>query len=398
MKGYRRFIITLGILFAVFVIVKITSPDPIRWEESLRADDKNPYGTYILSNSLNDLFPHTSIENIRKDIVGTLGENDKNQQAYIAIAPDIYTDSLSIAKLLQFVRKGNTALLAAEDFDQGFLDSLHLHIEASLFNFKDPASAFSDSGYAYLSGNTKSYSCRTITLDNYFDTIGNKYPVTILGTRGNKKQEVNFVQIKIGNGLLLLHVNPLVFSNYFLIRNGNEDYVSKVLSYIPNDCTHIYWDKYYTEGKEEPTTPFRFLLSNHWLQIGLYLTLILLLLYVCFHAKRQQRPIPVLTARRNTTEDYIKTIASLYFNQKSNREIGQKKAQYWLSYIRRNYYIDTTEHNKEFITSVAKKTGTDEKLIQKIVAQIPEEHSFFLDKDLQHFNHNLNLFYQQTNV
>ncbi|MFT3904601.1 MAG: hypothetical protein QM727_15625 [Niabella sp.] len=394
MKGYRRFIFVFAALFVVYIIVRITAPDPINWNVTLSGEDKNPYGAYILTNSLDTLFGKGVVKKVRKDLFNTLRERKETTNgAYIAIAPALSVDSLSGATLLGFVKRGNTVFLSGNVPDH-FLDSLGLDVAYM------PSFTFGDSTPINLSNpaikRKKDYTCRTISFDYYFDSIKNKYPTSILGVCGKDGKRPNFLRLQIGKGQLLLHCSPLAFSNYFLIRNGNEQYVADALSYIPSTVREVIWDNYYTLGSEGSQTPFRYFLQNYWLAAGLYISTLLLLLYAFFNGKRLQKVIPAIKPPANTTADFVKTISALYYNKNSNKEIAQKKLQYWLSYIRKSYYLDTQQLDDSFVQKLVHKSGVQADIIRDILNNVPSEFGNFSDADLIRLNKKLSTFYEQA--
>ncbi|MEJ7677787.1 MAG: hypothetical protein WKG06_07955 [Segetibacter sp.] len=62
-----------------------------------------------------------------------------------------------------------------------------------------------------------------------------------------------------------------------------------------------------------------------------------LLLYVLFEMKRRQRIIPVITPLKNSTLDFVKTVASVYYNEKDNNGIADKKVNYFLEFVRSRF-------------------------------------------------------------
>ncbi|MFT4203818.1 MAG: hypothetical protein QM610_07870 [Chitinophagaceae bacterium] len=397
MKKYKRSMIAFVVLLVLYVITKLTAPKPTQWNETLRDDDKNPYGTYILHKSLPTLFPNIKQEEIGVPLYNFLeekkeGDNSTNQ-AYIAIAPRLSFTKVEIPKLLAFIKKGNYALLSAEYFNKEFADSLGFKTNALIFNILDSSRMnFTDStiktakGYRFFSG----------TVDNYFDSFPKKYPVEKLGVI-DQSQQVNFIKVSIGKGALLLHASPLCFSNAFILQKDNYHYTEEVLSYLPKNIGTINWDQYYTQGRNEAQTPFRYFLSHFWLRIGFCLAWILLILYALFGGKRRQRIIPIVNPPRNTTADFMNTISSLYYNQKSGNEIFEKKVYHWLAFIRNSLHLDTENvSSNDFWERLALKSNTDLNFLLVIRQQIISLQTQYNDDEFSRLYKNIENFYQQA--
>ena len=57
-----KYILYVSLAIAVFVGIKLISPKQYNWTVTFAAEDKNPYGAYILSELLPSIFPDAEIE------------------------------------------------------------------------------------------------------------------------------------------------------------------------------------------------------------------------------------------------------------------------------------------------------------------------------------------------
>lgn len=397
MKGYKRLVIGFIVLFVLFVFTKLTEPKPTDWDENLRDDQKNPYDTYILHKSLSDIFKDVETQNVKVPFYNfmdeNVAENDSNQ-AYIAIAPELDFTKIEVHQLLSFIQKGNYAFLSAESFGAELRDSLRLSPHSLYFDVLDSSRVnFSDSSIRVPRG----YSFYSQTIDKYFDSLPKKYPTEILGII-DQNNKTNFVKINIGKGSLYVHAAPICFSNAFQLYKSNYQYTEKVLSYLPQKINNLYWDEYYTRGRNDQVqTPFRYFLTHFWLRIGFYLAWILLVLYVLFSGKRKQRLIPIINPPRNTTAEFINTISSLYYNQKSGPEIFEKKVYHWLAFIRNYLQLNTDEvSTNEFWQKLSEKTNIDLTFLQTIREQIIALQTQYNDEIFKSLYKNIETFYQQA--
>ncbi len=393
MKTYKIFIGVSVLLLIVYIIAQINKPKPIDWTVTLSKSDKNPYGAHILYNQLKYIFPNASINSYREPFFSRLHDNYYENAAYIALSPNISTDTLDVAEACQFVENGNYIFISSYDLSKKLRDTLGIKLANTFtLNGKDTTGInFSNP----LLHTTKNYTSKKVLVNEYFDTLKRPDSTIILGV--TSKGKPNFIRVNCGDGAFFIHAAPLCFSNYFMLHDGNSVYTAKALSYIPASVETIIWDEYYKLGRGGSSTPLRFFLSNPYLAWALWLSTVGLLLYVLFNIKRKQRIIPIVLPLKNATLDFVKTIAGVYFNQKDNKIIAQKKMNYWLDFIRQRFYLSTQYLNDDFVKLVAKKSGVGNGYIESIINYISIVNSSGVvnDKLLLEINATVDEFYKQ---
>ena len=169
------------------------------------------------------------------------------------------------------------------------------------------------------------------------------------------------------------------------------------MSYIPANVSTVFWDEYYKLGPAGASTPLRFLLSNEYLTWALRLALVGLVLYVLFQMKRRQRIIPVIEPLRNTTLDFIKTVANVYFNSRDNNSIAQKKATYFLEFIRQRFNLSTQNLSDDFAEQLSRKSGVEKDNVLQLLELIKKLPSATVsDTALIVLNNKIDHFYKQV--
>ncbi|TDH28768.1 DUF4350 domain-containing protein [Segetibacter sp. 3557_3] len=367
MKGYRNFLVVFTLLFALYIVAELNKPKAINWEISLSKDDKDPYGAYVLFKSLKELLPTAAIESYRTPVYNQVNNYTGRNGAYLIISPDFKPSGEDLAELDRFVRRGNVALISASDFAKSLQRKLRFTTSSRM------SLGLMDSTSVNLVNpqlrNNSNYVFRRMTIDEYFSKIDTANS-TVLGI--NDRGRPNFIRVKSGAGVYLVHAAPLCFSNYFMLYRNNASYTSKVLSYLPQNTNRLFWDEYYKLGPTGPTTPLRFILSNPYLLAAFRLGLIALVLYVLFEMKRRQRIIPVIEPLKNTTLEFAKTIAGLYYQQKDNQGIARKKINYFLDFVRNRYFIPTTALDSTFLNTLSQKSGVALSEVEPLVASLRE--------------------------
>ncbi len=393
MKGYRRFIIAFSLLLALYVIAEMNRPKPVDWRISLSKDDKSPYGSYILYQQLKDIFPKAAIQSFRKPVYNQVNNTLDSNTAYLLIEPSLEFTKDDMNELLNYVVAGNYVFISSQEFGRTLMDTLKFRTSRR-FDFEKKDSVTINFTNTALHEKVN-YGFNRLTLDGYFKEIDTGYSV-ILGN--NQLKDVNFIKVAYGDGAFFVHTAPLCFSNYFMLKNNNDSYPAKALSYLPKTVKQVYWDEYYKLGPDGSDNPLRFILSNQWLKWAFRISLVSIILFVFFEMKRRQRVIPVIPPLRNSTLDFVQTVGNVYFNQHNNKNIALKKINYFLEYVRSGFYISTSLLNEEFIQLLSKKTAVPEATTSQLVnlihqINITEQIS---DHDLLELNHQIDSFYAKA--
>ncbi len=383
---------TIGIivlLLGIYLIVDLNQPKPIDWKVTYSREDKIPYGTFVLREELEELFPDRKVRDIYEPPYNYLQSNEF-KGSYIFFKESFSPDKYDTKELLKFVEKGSNVFIASQSFSGIFKDTLNLEIEKAYENliFMDSISLNfihkelkSDSNYQYKSNNVRAYF-------SSFDSLSTQ----ILGI--NSKDKPNFIKTKFGKGNFYLSSVPRAFTNYYMLYENNHEYIEKALSHLPNN-QNIYWDEFYKVGRKESRTPLRYLLSQEALKWALWLIVIGVLLYMLFESKRKQRIIPIIEPLKNTTLEFTKTVGALYFQRKDHKDIALKKINYFLEFVRSNYFISTQNYNDEFIQRLAKKSGKEEEDVRDLFDLISKIHfsQFITENTLINLHNKIEAFY-----
>jgi len=365
MKGFRKYLIIGSILIIAYLLAQYFKPTPTDWTATYLPEDKIPFGTYILKQRVKDIFPNTKIKTTQSPIYNTLKQTAGGQSNYLIIASNLKIDKVDYQEMLKYMQRGNNIFIAAFNIQGNLLNKLKLDI----------SSDFS------LQGNKRKYPINFVNpklkreLDYYFDKgISDQYFNRLDTTKaivlGQKQDSLaNFVQYKFGKGSLFILPNPQLFTNYCLLREDGVDYASKALSYLPKAQTLI-WDEYFTTPKVQDKSVLNVFFKYDQLRWAYYISIISLVIFVIYEVKRRQRIIPVIVRPKNTTVEFVEVVGKVYYQQRNNRDIAEKKISYLLEYIRSKYRLKTTEINQEFKENLIKRTGATEDTIEEIFNEI----------------------------
>lgn len=397
-------------IILLFVVGKTKAGRVFDERITLKRQEKRPYATYIAYQQLSQLFPEAKVRVTKNEPGGWDSvSNFDNRQAYICITDRFGADEAELNKLMEFARTGNDVFISARYISSSVDDLLRCGSNASEYSgmmmenvgevrFTLSTPPFKDTvHYAYPG---KSFY-------SYFTQIDNTRS-QVLGTDENGNPD--FIRLQTGMGFFYIHLEPLTFSNYFLLHEKNIGYYEKVLSLIRPDVRSIIWDEYYINKKPsydksgkkkgwmsvlmnmqnaEGEKPFR---AAFWLLICLGI------LYVLLEMRRRQRIIPVIRKPSNDSLDFVKTIGRLYYDRSDHRNLCRKMSAYFLEFVRSTYKLPTSNLNEDFIRLLHYKSGVAEPEIRGIVSFIQQldQGVNVNERQLAAFHKQLESFYQKA--
>jgi hypothetical protein len=358
MKGLRLYLIIGGAVFILYLIAQLSQPKQIDWSESLSSADKIPFGTYIVHDRLNDIFPQAKIKDDHEPVYNVITDDSIENSSYIIICQQLKLTKYDYRKLTQYLSRGNDVLISAESFDGAIEDNLDVRTELAMGfvnRVTKPVSLVSP----HLNP-TQQYRVDKGCTNTYFTAFDTARAVVVGKDTDNK---ANFIRFKFGKGNLYLTSNPRMFSNYSMLTADGAKYAATVLSYVKNTPT-VVWDDYYTQGSSEASL-MRVFFGNRHLQWAYYVTIFSLLLFVLYEMKRRQRIIPVIAPLRNSTVEFVNVIGQLYYEKRNNADIAHKQVVYILAHLRETYHIKTDKFDEDFVERLIGKVGLDEEFARQ---------------------------------
>lgn len=385
----------IGAVVLFMMIAEVTKPKALNWRDSFSAADKIPLGCLVLFNEL-DTFSEGDVLVSEKSIYEYLKkEKGSSPKSLVFINNQISFDGEESKALMDFVEEGNTVFISSIYFYGNVLDSLNVSVQRQ---FADIYRKEADNKFTSPSLKANNRTFKDVVENSFFVSI-DTLNTTILGTITTQNEnsinetKPNLIKVDVGenNGQFILHTNPFAFTNYHLL-DDKEDYAATVLSYLPKQ--QIIWDNNYKAGRKVITSPLRYILENTALKWAFYISMFSLVLFVMFRGKRTQRIIPVINKLDNATVDFTRTIGELYYQHGDFTNIIEKKIQYFLEFVRTNYYLETNQLNTSFIAKLAAKSSNtledskalvDYLVFLKSKTQHTEQELIELNKKIEHF-------------
>lgn len=366
----------VALIAAFYIGFQAFGTDDVDWTPSFSGSDKIPYGTYILQNELETLFPGSDVHKLTIPPFEYLLQTDreKGQTNWVFINDHLAPDSNELDQLLERVADGDHLFISTSAPGEVLAGELSFSVRyTSPFDRQQlDLDRFSEEGQSESDLVRMNLANPALSHDSGWEFEGRRFAyfsaldsarTTVLG--GLTEDRNNFVSVEHGDGLVYIHLFPFAFTNYYIRGQHHAEYAFKALSYLP--VREVIWDEYYKTGREQYTTPMGYVLSEPRLRNGWFLTLAGILLFMIFKGRRNQRAIPERQKPQNSTLQFAKTIGSLYLEKGSHKGIAEKKIRFFMDYCRRNLGIDAANAEQTVAEAVAGRSGVPQQQVEQLL-------------------------------
>ncbi len=395
MKKLKAYIYILAAVLLLYTLINLLAPKNINWIINLKPDNTNPYGTYVLKESLPDLFPNKKISNNEKNFyyLNNNYKEDAPKQTMIIINNRTFVDKYTINQLLLFVENGNTVFYSSHNICDALLDTLNIDESIANLDFGH----YKESAQLYI--RNKNYKLEDsihikYSYYKYLEDIDSiPYPHKVLGYISvNYGTEVNFIKIDIGKGSLYLHTSPLAFTNFNILKNYTKTYTEDVFDFLPDN--DILWDFSMNKIKKEDSSIFKYLFKYKTVKYAYFLFIILFIIYGINSFIRKQRIIPIVEPPKNSSLELVSSIAELYIHEADHKNLSEKIIRHFSDYISQKYRITTKNFDDNFVEKLMNKSHKDIAEIKELVAiikhiqakkQVEHEEVLNLHKSIENF-------------
>ncbi|MBB1140915.1 DUF4350 domain-containing protein [Myroides sp. WP-1] len=353
-SSLKKFGLALVVLVTCVFLYESGKKKPIHWYESYSNRDKNPYGLYIFDQEVQRLLGQDSLLRFDSSIYDFLSDQlyDTLHPSNLIILADRSgdLDEYTADYLKAYVEEGNTAIILQGSFNNMFLEVFGLEEDYIYSSVRADSQANTILELTNEQLTKQKFTVRNVDYSNEFmivDSLKNNIDILGYKTIQDTIKQVNLVRVRQGKGELLLGLDPIILTNYYLLSSNNHLYAEGLFSYLPNQKTYLYGQE--ASQKQESRSLLRFIFANTALRWAWYFFLLTLLVFTLFTAKRRQRIIPIIKPVKNTTIQFTKTVANLYIQSKDYSDLMHKSIIYTLEKIRRKYYIETTNLDENFV-------------------------------------------------
>lgn len=394
MKGSRWFTVGILVFLLLMFAVEYRLPKKFIWTPTFSHTDKQPFGCSVFDELLSSSLPGGY--SVSEQTFYQLEQEDTvSQRGILVIADNLHLSEAEADALLGMAKRGNKILLAASYFDRILRD--RLEFESNYFDFnpevlKKYVTFLSARDSLHWIGDPAVYPRQTFY---FYPQLCHTYfwPVPLAMNRLAEKtaridksryetemdstSSDTICQVSVamscpwGKGEILLVSTPLLFTNYGVLDRDNATYIFRLLSHIgglPIVRTEAYMEK----KVQMQASPFSYFLSQRPFRWALYLTMISVLLFMIFTARRRQRAIPVIREPENKSLEFTELIGTLYYQKQEHAILVRKKYTYFAEELRREIQVDVDEvaNDERSFSRIAQKTGMDVSEISRLIREI----------------------------
>jgi hypothetical protein len=353
--------------------------------------DKIPFGTKYAYEHLNFIFPQASIRTSdRFPEMFPSESGDDTTRTLIIVSPIFAPEPGEMQAILRFAASGNQVFISSPEIEDTIQRMMHLKQQGSYFDIQDSGKL------SILEPNRnewQKYAYPGLSYNNYFESIDTGH-TKVLGKNSLGLPDFIKIYFKHG-GAIFVHLNPFAFSNFFLLHKKNKTYYDIALSYMPVKTGVVEWSDYFRYSHQaDHFSALHFILGNRSLRWAFWLTLLLFLLMFVVEFKRKQQAIGEIPPLRNASEDFVKTVGQLYFQQKDNQNLAAKMISAFLENIRSAYNLPTSELNEDFSKKLSFRTGRPADEINRLIQLIHSSrlNPFLSDEELMDLHGHINQF------
>ena len=357
------YIICILLLFVLLYWLNSKQPVEHTWQPTYDTDDKQPYGAYALDKLLDASWKEEYIHTY-KSIFDLKEEGELDGKNLLVIADYFNATESEIDTLLEYIRDGGTALIAAYSF-------WNLEKKFGFYTGYEPYSLdiaeqlkgklkYNTLRFCTPELNKESYKMPAAICGEFFtcDSLDKIKSSVFIVAKSNDK-EVIMLRYPVGKGSLLLSCNPLIYTNYGVLSDSANLFIWNSFAYLQGKP--LIRTEYYHAGSnaKESKSIFRYLQSKPPLKWALNVAIATIILFMFFTAKRRQKAIPVVKPPQNKLLDFVRSVAGLYLRKNNNADIILKKQIYWADSLKRNYGIDIINetHDVVFFERLSAKTN-----------------------------------------
>lgn len=352
------------ILFLFLYWLNLSKPQDYIWNPTYDAFDQQPYGAYVLDKLLKTSW-EKGYAHCYKSITDLKEEGSLDERNLLIIAQDFKTTESDIETLLGYIREGGTALIAACTFGEYLRERLKAWVKYDFY----PSTMMVQMGiqqkyntlrFCTPQLNHENYRVPAVMCPRFFisDSLEIIKDSVFVVAKSNDQNVIVF-RCQIGNGSLLLSCNPLMYTNYGILSDSANMFIWNSFAYL--EGKPLIRTEYYHWGSDAKRnqSPLRYLMSKQPLKWAVYFTMVIILIFMLFTAKRRQKAIPVVTPPKNKMMYFVRSVAGLYIRNNNNADIIMKKQIYWADHLKRNHGMDiiNEKHDRAFFERLSAKTG-----------------------------------------
>ena len=203
------------------------NPEPAyrsnRWEPKLSLNNRDPYGLYVFEELMTSSGKFTQFNEYKDySLLDSISMLDSSLYMYIGM--DFTLTDREVDVLLEGVTKGNDLFLSTENIPE--------YLYSKLFN--EYPLTFQTDQTAPINIWNKTYDMYYIYEKDTLSEVWDLFDVQKISNRDTVHATAFsspiFLSVQYGDGKVLLHLNPVVFTNFQLLRSQGKNYLKQIMT------------------------------------------------------------------------------------------------------------------------------------------------------------------------
>ncbi len=280
-------------------------PKKFVWNPTFSHYDKQPFGCAVFDSLLSSSLPK-GYSLSRKTFYELEQEDTTLRRGILVVTDNLHLTDVDVEAMLKMAGRGDRIMLAGSSFSRILKDTLGFECSYSYFSpsaLKKYATALLSKDSFVLGGGFGGFIRSRLSVSypqlcqSYFfaDPISSK----VLAEKTVTGEAAHPVAMSVswGKGEVILASTPLLFTNYGVLDGKNAAYLFRILSQM-GGFPIVRTEGYMKETAQVQMSPFRYFLSQPPLRWALYLSMVSILLFMIFTARRSSAPFRLSANRK----------------------------------------------------------------------------------------------------
>ena len=367
----RLYLLGVVLLVAALVAVEAARPRPLDLTVRLERAGSAPFDAEVFFEALPEWLGQP-VEPVAETPFERLADSSAKGRTYLFLTQDFEPDPAESGRLLAFVARGNTVVVAAQEIGGAFADSLGR--EDTAWGTTGLATRYPYSlGFQDVAFGETRLGADTLRLvaPGVAGLVG--FPISLDRQRivgidpgrtevlatGPEGVEPVLVRVRWGKGSVLVCSAPLALTNAALTGDGDAArFVGALLAALP--AQPVWWDDARKPAPAHAQTPLRFVLSTPALRWAYVLLVVAGVLFVAFRGRRWQRPVPVIEPPPNAQRAFAQTVGRLHFSHRDDGRLGRRMGEAVKDRLRSDLRIAEPELDEPTARLAAARAGVPE--------------------------------------
>lgn len=378
MKGNHWFIAGIIVFLVLMFAIECRLPKKFVWNPTFSHYDKQPFGCAVFDSLVSSSLPK-GYSLSRKTFYELEQEDTTLRRGILVVTDNLHLTDVDVEAMLKMAGRGDRIMLVGSSFSRILKDTLGFECSYSYFSpsaLKKYATALLSKDSLCWVGDSAVYPQQTFCFypqlcQSYFFADSISCKVLAEKTVTGEAAHPVAMSVSWGKGEVILASTPLLFTNYGVLDGKNAAYLFRILSQM-GGFPIVRTEGYMKETAQAQMSPFRYFLSQPPLRWALYLSMVSILLFMIFTARRKQRAIPVIREPENKSLEFAELIGTLYYQKKDHADLVRKKYLYFAEELRREMQVDVEEvaEDERSFGRIARKTGMEAGEIAAFIREV----------------------------